>query len=66
MGVVVGLAIGGGLLLTSGNVTHGWLAFCEDEWSLALDRRAGVALRSALVVAGLLFILLGLVSPWRG
>ena len=66
LGVVVCLAIGGWILLTSGGVTQGWLAFCEDEWSLSLDRRAGVVLRSTLVFAGFLFILLGLASLWRG
>ena len=64
--VVVGFALGGGLLLTSHTVAQGVIGFCEDEWALILDRRATVRLRSLLLVAGFLFILLGLLSAWRG
>ena len=64
--VVVGFAIGGGLLLTSNIVTQGFVGFCEDEWALTLDRRAVVRLRSSLILAGFLFILLGLLSALRG
>ena len=64
--VVVGFAIGGGLLLTSNTVAQGLIGFCEDEWALILDRRASVSLRSLLILAGFLFILLGLLSALRG
>ena len=64
--VVVGFAIGGRLLLTSNTVAQGLIGFCEDEWALLLDRRAAIRLRSFLMVAGCLFIFLGLVSAWRG
>lgn len=64
--VVVGFAIGGGLLLTSNTVAQGLIGFCEDEWALMLDRRAFIRLRSLLMVAGFFFILLGVLSAWRG
>ncbi len=64
--VVVGFAIGGGLLLASNTVTQGLVGFCEDEWALILERRAVIRLRSFLMWAGFLFILLGLLSALRG
>lgn len=64
--VAVGFAIGGGLLLTSNTVAQGLIGFCEDEWALILNRRAIVSLRSLLMLAGFLFILLGLLSALRG
>ena len=64
--VVVGFAIGGGLLLASNTVAQGLVGFCEDEWALPLDRRAVARLRSSLILAGVLFILLGVLSALRG
>jgi hypothetical protein len=64
--VFVGIAIGGGLLLTSNTVAHGVIGFCEDEWAVILDRRAVTRLRSFLMLASFLFIVLGLLSPLRG
>jgi hypothetical protein len=62
----VGVAIGGGLLLTSNTVAQGVIGFCEDEWAVMLDHRAVTRLRSFLMLAGFLFIVLGLISPLRG
>lgn len=64
--IFVGIAIGGGLLLVSKTVAQGVIGFCEDEWALMLDRRAVTRLRSLLILAGCLFIILGLLSSLRG
>lgn len=65
LSVVVGLILGGALLLSSNPLTHGWLAFCEEEWSLAAGQGTARALRLALIGAGCLFIILGLSNLWR-
>jgi hypothetical protein len=63
--VVIGCAIGAGLLALSKPLPRGWASFCEEEWSVTLDRRTESLLRSALVLTGVAFILLGMISALR-
>ena len=65
LSVVVGLALGGALLFSSSPLTQGWLAFCEEEWSLSPSQGTARALRLALIGTGCLFIILGLTNLWR-